>query len=946
MGMARSVALFLTVLTGFSGLVYQVAWQKVLASLLGSHSEATAAVLALFLGGLSLGYALFGRLSRTLSTRAGGGDRPPGLLPVYGAVEAAIGALALVFPWLFAGLSRLALALPATAPAVSFGFDVALAALLVLPPTILMGGTIPLLTQALSRDVADATRLHSLVYAFNTAGAFAGALAAGFWLVPWLGLDTTIRCMGVVNLAAGIGFVALRRFETAWRPEAATEAPRIHGLATWCSVALLAGFAMMTLQTAANRIGALALGASHFTFAMVVATFVACIALGSFAVAAAPRIRPAWLPASQWALVAVLLVLYPMIDDAPFWAHRLRLHAQIAELGFGAFQRNVFFALFAVALVPLALSGALLPLLFHQLRREAGDLGGVAGRIYAWNTLGSWLGALLGGYWLLFWLDLDGLWRVAILALAAGAALATPRAGLAGRPAAAAAFAGAVAIAALQPAWEPQRLSAGLFRSRLDPSHFADGPDAYFGSAASHWIGDHVLFYTDDPSTTVSVTDFEAKNSRSILVNGKVDGNIPGDNLTAGLAGLLPALFAERAERAFVIGWGTGFTVGELAALGSMREVVVAEISPGVLEAAPFFESHTRGARSSPKVRVLREDAYRSLLRDPARYDVIVSEPSNPWVTGIENLYTLEFLRAARDRLSPGGVYAQWFHLYETDTESVELVLRTYRAAFDQVGVWFGAGSDLILLGFADARTELDLAELGRRWQQPDFNAQLTALTVTSFPRLLAHEVLPLGVVHALPLDGELHTLMHPALSHLAARAFYRKAEGTVPPGVERAAAEHGARHSLVRGWRARQGGPLPTEDRLELLRETCELSRTRCSTLFAQWLHEEPDSPVLAERLARARTDPRLAEALAPEILSGLTALYGRDATVGHEASHAVALDVARVFARFYDHAAPFEAEALRSIWRRCAQTDPRCEAELPRVLALGIGPTVVSSR
>jgi hypothetical protein len=216
---------------------------------------------------------------------------------------------------------------------------------------------------------------------------------------------------------------------------------------------------------------------------------------------------------------------------------------------------------------------------------------------------------------------------------------------------------------------------------------------------------------------------------------------------------------------------------------------------------------------------------------------------------------------------------------------------------------------------------------------------------VTSFPRLLAHEVLPLGVVHALALDGELHTLMRPALSHLAARAFFRRDEGTVPTGVETAAAERGARNSLVRRWRAEQGR-LRTEDRLELLRETCKLSRTRCSTLFAQWLHEEPDSPVLAERLAMARTDKRLAQALAPEILSGLAALYGRDATVGPAASHAVALDVSRVFARFYDHAAPFDAEALRSIWRRCAETDPRCQAELPLVLELGVEPTVVSKR
>ena len=131
-------------------------------------------------------------------------------------------------------------------------------------------------------------------------------------------------------------------------------------------------------------------------------------------------------------------------------------------------------------------------------------------------------------------------------------------------------------------------------------------------------------------------------------------------------------------------------SVGELVALDSIREVVVAEISRGVMEAAPLFEELNRGALSSPKTKVIRSDAYRALLRSEGEYDIIVSEPSNPWVTGVENVFALEFLEAAKLRLRPGGVYAQWFHNYETNRESIELVLNTYRQVFERVSIWNG----------------------------------------------------------------------------------------------------------------------------------------------------------------------------------------------------------------------------------------------------------------
>ena len=313
--MIRLLVLLLTVLTGFSGLVYEVTWQRYLATLLGSHSEATAAVLGLFLGGLALGYSVFGALTRRLVARAAGQGRSAPLLSVYGAVEASIGLFALVFPWLFAAVQALSFRIPHGSAGLGFAFDVLLSALLVLPPAVLMGGTIPILTQALARSLEDATRFHALVYAFNTAGAFAGALAAGYWLVPSLGLVAVLVWMGGINLLAGATFLLL-----GWlRPQAVlpiaaarSEAVSLRG-AGWVSfaaVALLTGFAMMTLQTVLIRLGGVSFGSSQFTFSMVVAVFVLCIALGSFAVSALPRIPAFLLPACLWSLLLLLGGLY------------------------------------------------------------------------------------------------------------------------------------------------------------------------------------------------------------------------------------------------------------------------------------------------------------------------------------------------------------------------------------------------------------------------------------------------------------------------------------------------------------------------------------------------------------------------------------------------------------------------------------------------------------
>ena len=272
----RLSAILLTTLTGFTGLAYEVTWQKYLATLLGSHAEATAGVLAIFLGGLSAGYAIFGRITRRRATRAMAAGGSARLLALYAVVEGGIGAYALLFPSLFGIASRVSVLVPAANAGLAFGFDLALCVLLIGLPAILMGGTIPVLTLALARDREHATRVHAWIYGANTAGACAGALASAFVLIPRLGLDGVLYAMGGVNLLAGAAFALLGAFgagESAFGSEERSEV-QVRRFAAYAMVALLAGFAMMAIQTILNRVAALSLGSSNFTFAIVVSVFV------------------------------------------------------------------------------------------------------------------------------------------------------------------------------------------------------------------------------------------------------------------------------------------------------------------------------------------------------------------------------------------------------------------------------------------------------------------------------------------------------------------------------------------------------------------------------------------------------------------------------------------------------------------------------------------------
>jgi predicted membrane-bound spermidine synthase len=933
--MSRALVLALTVVTGATELVYEVAWQRTLATLLGSHAEATAAVLGLFLAGLSAGYALFGAVSRRSVERAARRGEPAPLLRLYGLVEAGIGLFALAFPLAFAGVQRASLALPVTGEATAFALDVALSAVLVLPSTLLMGGTVPLLTQGLSRSMDDATRFHAFVYAFNTAGAFVGALAGGFVLLPWLGLRNVMLATGAVNVCVGSVFLWLGRARAqALPPESPAPARPTASLAPLVAIALLCGFASMAIQTVWNRLAALSLGSSPYTFTLVVALFVSCIALGSLLVSLLPRIGERWLVWNLGLLLLWFAGLHALMDGAPIAAHGLRLAFGNGALSFYGFWAAVLALLLLVVGPGILLLGATLPLLFHHAKERHGDLGGVAGRLYAWNTLGSLAGALIGGHLLLLWLDLDAVHQAALAALALAFAISVARTGR--RGAAALAGTAALALVLALPHWDPRALSLGLFRARMR----LPAP-SYAPAALLDWFyrDRALLFYDDDPIASIAVHEFtfRGERQRAILTNGKPDGATKGDYPTMALAALLPALHAPHLERAFVIGWGTGVTAGELAALSTTREVAVAEISSAVLAADPFFASANLGAGASPKLRRIRSDAYRALLRSNAQFDAIVSEPSNPWMAGVEMLFSREFLEAAKSRLAPGGVYVQWFHCYESDDATLALVLRTFRSVFAETAVWYTFGDDLLLLGFPEPRADLSPAELAARMARPDLAAGLARADVENVAELIAHELLPRGVLAALELPGPLHTLLHPRLTYQASRAFFaggRSRPPLVTPGPASALA---AERSLARKLAASEGGVLSEASHAALVDESCAARADVCTAWLADWLRTRPRSPQLAQRLARWR-ETKIGEPIQTDDARAFAALLAARLPPGA----VTAADAARLnhLVRSYAQPGiPFDGRALLSAWSRCrrpAPGDDACERGLAEAIAL----------
>jgi spermidine synthase len=679
--------------------VYELVWTRHLYLFFGSTIHSITTVVAAYMGGLGLGAFVLGRLA----------DRRPTPARLYGMLELGIGAFGLVSAWVLDGVGAGYLAVarllgpgPWLAAVIKFGF----AFTVLLVPTFLMGGTLPALTRAFAGGRLEGYRRQlALFYGVNTLGGVAGCLLAGFVLLERVGVRGTLLGVGLVNLGLGVAALLLARGTVPEEvPDAEGDDPghpvEPAGAATGRLALWLIGataFASLLYEIGWTRVLVLVLGSSTYAFTTILGAFLAGIGFGSL-LAVGPRRRPRDLllaAAIVQALVAVFAsLLFPFFDALPIYV--------VATMQVRFLSATDLVALHALAaaavVVPATLGmGVTFPLLAEVAARRGGATGAEAGRAYFANTVGSILGSVLTGFALIHLLGSERTLGIGVVVNAGAATLlvwwvarrAGPAPRLAG-PAALLLGAAAVAIVILAPPWSRRTLDrAPMIYGRDRPGHRE--LDRYLRA-----VGSEQLSFEEGWNATISV--WRNGTATWLKTNGKVDASSVGDMNTQVLVGLLPALAHPHPRRAFVVGFGSGVSVRTLADAPGVERVDVAEIEGAVLRASRFFRSVNRDVLDDPKVHVIEDDARTALQLARRPYDVIASEPSNPWIAGVASLYTADYFRIVRKRLRPDGVLAQWLQTYRVPPGLVAVVVRNLRAVFPYVEIWYANQADLVIL--------------------------------------------------------------------------------------------------------------------------------------------------------------------------------------------------------------------------------------------------------
>jgi len=766
--MVRNLSFAFVILTGLTGLVYQVTWHKYLSFYLGSHAMAAALVLAVFFLFLSLGYSVLGRNIHRIPLK--------NKLFLYGIIEALIGFYAVLSPEIFHLLTGL---LPAGGQSqagdfvLGFFFTTAYIGL----PTFLMGTTIPVLTQALSRDFDTSHGTHAAVYGLNTLGAVFGALLAGFVLIDAWGLPLTLLNTGFVNIAIGFATWLIWKARPAEFAGMAPEpVPTGTGHARpgrgWTTVlyaiSFASGFYVFSLENLMIRVAGLVIGSSSYTFAMIVAAFILGIALGSLWVGRRRIASPRFFLWVQVALLASTVVLYLLVPALPEWLARIRVIFAPSYINIPFYWATVFTFFSLILLVPVALMGMNLPLIFNYLRSRGLFLSQTVGRIYAINTLGSVLGSLIGGYLLFFVLNWDGVFRfnLVLIALTLPFILILTGQRRAG-PLAASALA-LVAVLVL-PRWSDEAFlpspamigNAPRTATSLEPTFEELRADA------------ELQFVYHGPAAHIGVV--EKGGEPQLHINGNPNTG-RGDWELRAMNAIYPLSFVKNPDSAFVVGLGGGLSASIFAEDPGIKRVLVSEIAIGAIKALPYFDVQNADFTTRSyydKVEFVAADAIKVLRSTEEKFDIIVSEPNHPWVAGVENLFSVEFLTEVRDRLDTGGVYCQWFPLFVSEPETTLTILNTFRQVFPEVRAFSTGGGTLSIVA-ANAPISPDLEHIGAVIERYRHRLEPRESVFTNPQLVLATEILNDWMLTRVVAGIEAtHTFEFPVVSKAAFRAKF-----------------------------------------------------------------------------------------------------------------------------------------------------------------------------
>jgi len=691
----RSAFFFVFAISGFSGLIYESIWSHYLKLFLGHAAYAQSLVLIIFMGGMAIGSWLAARYAARW--------RHPILY--YAIVEGVIGVVALVFHKTFVGMSDTFYfsILPEIGNAALGGaLKWTAAGALILPQSVLLGMTFPMLSMGiLRRYPSEPGGSLAMLYFTNSIGAAIGVLASGFWLIERVGLPGTILSAGLLNIALALTVWALLKVDSG---DEGAPAPVVQRAVTGADRSLamlfffaagLTGAASFIYEIGWIRMLGLVLGGTTHSFELMLSAFITGLAFGGLWMKRRiDRIANAvhfagWVQVIMGVLAVLTIPLYVRTFD---WMAGMLKGLQATDTGYTLF--TLFsHAIALIVMVPATfMAGMTLPLFTHVLLRS-GHGEGAIGRIYASNTLGSILGVVFAVHVGLPLLGLKSLISFgAALDIGLGLLL-LHRSGVTAKffsPVLRAAVVGGLAVAAVLVTVQvdPRRLASGVYRYRW----------AQLGDDT------RVLYYRDGKSASISLLSFGSK--LTISTNGKPDASIemnPGappttDEITMIMAAALPLAYRPDATEVANIGLGSGLTTHTFLANPDIERVDTIEIERAMVEAAHGFGDRVVRTFTDPRSHIHLEDAKTFFSLEQRKYDVIVAEPSNPWVSGVASLFSDEFYRTVPNYLKPDGVFVQWLQLYEFNDQLAQSVLKSLTRTFSDVAIYNTDTSNVLIV--------------------------------------------------------------------------------------------------------------------------------------------------------------------------------------------------------------------------------------------------------
>lgn len=713
-------------LSGFSALVYEILWTRYLSLTFGTTIVAASLVAATFMAGLALGSYLFGRYA----------DKQTNLLRIYAFLELGIALTALLFPPTLQLVERIYIyilqsfpQLPGMAHFLHFLF----AAILLLPPTVCMGGTFPLMCRFFARKKSGGQI--GRLYALNTIGATAGAFLCGYLLIPSLGISGTGFLAIALNLTiSGTSYFFSQQIGHT-EPIDVSKARRPEQLLIWSkhrSILIATGcigLFSLAYEILWTRLFLLFLGNTTYAFALILSAFLIALAAGGAQYA---RIVRPELNEKEFFIILTTLMGLTVLFSLPFYDELSQLFLaahQIADERWWLLSLLSYLIVLVVLAAPVVLSGALLPAAVAIIDPGKIHTGEGVGLVVLANTVGAVLGALLAGF---FFIPLFGV-QNSFRLLAVGNLCLSFYLFLHFRPTGVMrylcpALLGCGLLVAIFPlTWRPELMNSGVY---VYAAKYLQ-----MGGMEKILAQEKILKVIEGQETTVAIHESLDGQTRFFTVNGKTDGGTGIDMATQILVGQLPVLLHRAPDDVLVIGLGTGVSLLGLPD-HPVKKIDCVEISPEVVKAYDYFKNVTNDPLRDPKVELLIDDGRNHLLTTTKKYDVIVSEPSNPWQSGNANLFTDDFYKIAAARLNQNGLFCQWIGLYDITSENLRILARTFLRTFPRAMV-FNAGSDLIIVG-AQHELAFDYDNLNRRMQIPGVRDAMSKIGIRSPGELIA----------------------------------------------------------------------------------------------------------------------------------------------------------------------------------------------------------------